>query len=70
MRTHLAVKGLDGVAVLVASVMNPVFEEVLPCGYVVSALKERWKICSHCCSAAGNALEGEGRFPPQGEVRG
>lgn len=41
MRTHLAVKGLDGVTVLVASFVNPVFEEVLLCGYVVSVLKER-----------------------------
>ncbi len=39
--TRLVADGLQWPSVLVASLVNPVFEEVFVCSYVVSALKER-----------------------------
>ena len=39
--THLVAGDLQWPTVVVASVVNPVFEEVFVCGYVITALKER-----------------------------
>jgi membrane protease YdiL (CAAX protease family) len=39
--THLVAPGLTWATTLAASLINPVFEEVFVCGYVISALKAR-----------------------------
>ena len=41
MSTHLVVADLHWPTVVMASTVNPVFEEVLVCGYVITALKGR-----------------------------
>jgi membrane protease YdiL (CAAX protease family) len=41
-RTHIAQGPFDWPTLITASVINPVFEEVFVCGYVITALKERF----------------------------
>ncbi len=51
--TRLVATGLELGSVLAVSVINPVFEEVFVCGYVVAALKERQGITTAVNVSAG-----------------
>jgi uncharacterized protein len=53
MSTHLVASGLNGPTVLVGSLVNPLFEEVFVCGYVISALKDKRGVTTAVNVSAG-----------------
>jgi len=53
MSTHLVAADLQWPTVVAASTVNPVFEEVLVCGYVITALKDRVGITTAVNVSAG-----------------
>jgi membrane protease YdiL (CAAX protease family) len=53
MSTHLVASGLDWPTVTAVSVINPIFEEVFVCAYVVTALKDRFGITTAVNVSAG-----------------
>ena len=40
-QTHLVARGLSWSAIVIGSLINPVYEEIFVCGYVISVLTER-----------------------------
>jgi membrane protease YdiL (CAAX protease family) len=53
MSTHLAAADLQWPTVATVSVINPVFEEVFVCGYVITALKDRVGVTTAVNVSAG-----------------
>jgi hypothetical protein len=51
--THLVAQGLEWPTVVAGSVINPVFEEVFVCAYVVTALKDRVGVTTAVNVSAG-----------------
>jgi uncharacterized protein len=51
--THLVASDLEWPTAVLASAINPVFEEVLVCGYVITALKERFGLTTAINVSAG-----------------